>query len=112
MKAPHRVLLFVLVAVLFFWATGCAVSPSVGEQLTETWNAAVSDGVITTEEAQRIAELLQLQGEQIDWPTTIGTSLASIATSFLGLNIYRNNREKKVWGPPPPTTSPSPASTT
>jgi len=91
----------------FLLLAACAVSPTVGERLTATWNAAVADGVISPEEAESIRALLTEQGESIDWPQTIGTGIATLVTSFFGVNLYRNRREAKVWGLPDKTQQPS-----
>jgi len=82
----------------------CAADPQKADTVVTAWNEIVKDGTITPQEADRFATILREQigvSEEINWPATIGAGVASIVTSFLGLNAYRNSRERKVWGPPP-----------
>lgn len=103
-------LLIASVGVLMF---GCqAPGDSSIETVTEAWRAISADGKITPEEAAWFAKVLSDslgQASSIDWPTTIGGVLMSAVSSFLGVNVYRNARERKVWGPPPPPPSSSEA---
>jgi beta-glucosidase/6-phospho-beta-glucosidase/beta-galactosidase len=110
MQANRIVLGAAVVGVLALCLAGCAASPSIAERLTQTWNAAVQDGVISPEEASAIKALLEEQGEEIKWPETIGAAVGSVVASFLGVNFYRSKREKDRWGTPEnPKPLPSPA---
>jgi hypothetical protein len=98
-----KLLLLALLGLLFL--AGCATPPGPVQELVSVWNEAIRDGVISAEEAERIrASMAKVQEEagRIDWPGTLGTIAGAAVTSFLGVNLYRNKREEKMWGPPPP----------
>lgn len=107
------VLLIVAIAV----SPSCASDPAKADTIVAKWNEIVADTVITPEEAAEFAAVMREQmGEtsEINWPATIAGVAGSVLTSFLGVNAYRNSRERKVWGPPPATGAgpgPSPAPT-
>lgn len=103
---------------LFAAMTSCgtpafAKSEAAYKALQDNLAAIQTDGIVTPEEwaghtALASAYYTQLKADtkeasKVDWKTLLPTAAGSIVASFLGVNAYRNNREQKVWGPPPPT---------
>lgn len=110
LRDPLTLLLLASVAALMF-LPGCA-SPGAGmDAVFDAWERVSADGLVTKDEAAFFAGVMrEALGDygSVDWPTTIVGLLGSAASAFFGVNLYRNKRELKVWGPPTP---PAPAPT-
>lgn len=93
-----------LLLVLLLLAS-CGGSGAAEEKVAAVWERISADGCISKEEAQEFAAALSTSQDQessIDWPTTLVSLVGAFVPAFFGVNIYRNRREKRVWGPPPP----------
>lgn len=98
-------LLLASVAALMF-LPGCAAPGAGMDAVFDAWERVSSDGLVTKEEAAFFAGVMrEALGDygSVDWPTTIVGLLGSAASAFFGVNFYRNSRERKVWGSPPPS---------
>lgn len=66
-----------------------------------------ADGVVTPEEQAAYnqavmdwAGIMKQDAEKFDWNQFLATVGASVSTAFLGINVFRNSREKRKWGTP------------
>lgn len=103
-----------ILLVLIPSCSGNPRMPPTSERVVDYWNTMWQDGKMTPEEAQGFAELLQELSDEnstrVDW-TELGVACVTTAlTTFLGVNVHRNQREKKkrkLVTTPPATSSPT-----
>ena len=105
----------VLLCLMFVCALVSCMGPksnAAADKVAKMWTDMHEDGIVTPEEQAAYNEAVKEwvgaskeDAENFDWEQFWITLGSAASTAFVGVNVFRNAREKKIWGTPaqPPT---------
>lgn len=97
------ILLASLLALMLCSSCGAPADDAARDAVVAQWETIAADGTISAGEAASFARTLSeafSSATSTDWPTLLAGLAGSALSAFLGVNLWRNRRERRLWGAP------------